>query len=132
MVGEVFATALVAAHRGDEQDSPIAWLLTVARNKLIDAHRHGRVVDDARRRLQMEPLALDDEDLLRIDELTEEGRVAELLEKLPSDQRDAIRARVIEDRDYADIAVELNLSDQVVRQRVSRGLHRLRTALERS
>ncbi|WP_371683492.1 sigma factor-like helix-turn-helix DNA-binding protein [Solirubrobacter soli] len=39
-------------------------------------------------------------------------------------------ARVVDDRDYDEIATELDCSAQVVRQRVSRGLRTLRTHLE--
>ena len=51
---------------------------------------------------------------------------ADLIENLPADQRDAIRAHVLEDRDYADIASSQRLSEATVRKRVSRGLRVLR------
>jgi RNA polymerase sigma-70 factor (ECF subfamily) len=53
-----------------------------------------------------------------------------LVEGLPPDQRDAIRARVIEEREYADIAKDLRCSEAVVRKRVSRALGTLKTQLE--
>ena len=53
-----------------------------------------------------------------------------LLAELPNEQREAIRARVLEERAYADIASQLRCSPQVVRQRVSRGLRTLRTRME--
>ena len=49
-----------------------------------------------------------------------------MVEELPADQRDAIRAHVLEDRDYADIARSARLSEATVRKRVSRGLRVLR------
>jgi RNA polymerase sigma-70 factor (ECF subfamily) len=51
------------------------------------------------------------------------------LAELPAEQRHAIEARVIAERDYADIASELRCSEAVVRKRVSRGLRALRTRL---
>ena len=51
------------------------------------------------------------------------------LAKLPSEQRQAIEARVIGERNYTDIARELRCSEAVVRKRVSRGLRALRTRL---
>ncbi len=52
-----------------------------------------------------------------------------LVEQLPAAQRDAVRSRVLDEREYADIARELGCSELVVRQRVSRGLARLRDQL---
>jgi DNA-directed RNA polymerase specialized sigma24 family protein len=68
------------------------------------------------------------EDLKRIDEL---GGAApldslRLLDALPLEQRSAVRGRVIDGRDYEDLARELGCSELVVRQRVSRGLRALR------
>jgi RNA polymerase sigma-70 factor (ECF subfamily) len=106
-------------------------VLGIARSKLLESRRRGRVEDRARRRLGFEPEALDDEDLARVDELAAaEGRaVLGLVEELPARQRDAVRSHVLEDRDYAEIARDLNCSEMVVRQRVSRGLARLREQL---
>jgi RNA polymerase sigma factor (sigma-70 family) len=55
--------------------------------------------------------------------------VLDLVEQLAERQRTAVRSRVIDGRDYAEIARELNCSELVVRQRVSRGLSRLREQL---
>ena len=51
---------------------------------------------------------------------------AQMVEELPEAQRDAIRAHVLEDREYADIASSQQLSEATVRKRVSRGLKVLR------
>jgi DNA-directed RNA polymerase specialized sigma24 family protein len=50
-----------------------------------------------------------------------------LLDALPAEQRAAVRGRVIDGRDYAELARELDCTELVVRQRVSRGLRTLRT-----
>jgi RNA polymerase sigma-70 factor (ECF subfamily) len=52
-----------------------------------------------------------------------------LLAALPPEQRDAIRAHVLEDRPYRDLADELHVSPATLRQRVSRGLAHLRAAI---
>jgi DNA-directed RNA polymerase specialized sigma24 family protein len=49
-----------------------------------------------------------------------------MVEELPEAQRDAIRAHVLGDREYADIASSQQLSEATVRKRVSRGLKVLR------
>ncbi len=108
----------------------MSWLFGIAHHKLIDAHRTGRAEDRARRCLGLEPIGLYDAEIERIDALTDEAHVLELLEELPSEQRDAIRARVLDDRDYDDIARDQEASSTVIRQRVSRGLKCLRTQMK--
>ena len=80
----------------------------------------------------MEPRALSDADLERIDELVDLERgldLEQLVGDLPADQRQAVLARVVHERDYAQIAAELEVSEAVVRQRVSRGLAGMRARL---
>jgi RNA polymerase sigma-70 factor (ECF subfamily) len=54
-----------------------------------------------------------------------------LVERLPEDECDAVKARVVDEREYAEIAAEMRCSELVVRKRVSRGLGRLREQVER-
>jgi RNA polymerase sigma factor (sigma-70 family) len=132
LAAEVFAASFLAARRFRARGagSAVPWLRGIAQNKLRESRRRGRVEDRARRRLAMEPEMLDDADLARVDELASSGRVLELVELLPERQRVAVRSRVVEGRDYAEIARELECSEMVVRQQVSRGLKRLRTELK--
>ena len=58
-----------------------------------------------------------------------DAEAATLLDGLAADQRRALRAHVIDDEPYGDIAVGLRCSQSVVRKRVSRGLAQLRLAL---
>jgi RNA polymerase sigma factor (sigma-70 family) len=57
-------------------------------------------------------------------------RLEAAVQELPEAQRDAVLARVVEERAYAEIAERMACSEMVVRQRVSRGLSTLRTHLE--
>jgi RNA polymerase sigma-70 factor (ECF subfamily) len=91
--------------------------------------RRGVVADEARRRLECEPVVLDDAALARVGEMGAEGPLLELLDELPTDLREAVKARVLEEHEYPQIAAELECSELVVRKRVSRGLSRLRAAL---
>ena len=45
LLAETFAAALIAIRDGARAlpDEPVAWLMTIARNKLIDSVRRGRV-----------------------------------------------------------------------------------------
>jgi RNA polymerase sigma factor (sigma-70 family) len=108
----------------------VPWLLTIARNTLVSSVRRGVVAEDARRRLGCEPLALSDDALTRVElRASLDLSLEQLLGDLPDDLRDAVTARVLEERDYDEIASQLGCSQQVVRKRVSRGLTRLRSVL---
>jgi RNA polymerase sigma-70 factor (ECF subfamily) len=78
----------------------------------------------------MPALALDDELIERVEAAAGEERALALLAELPADQRGAVSARVLHEREYAEIAAELQCSESVVRKRVSRGLARLRVRLK--
>ncbi len=129
---EVFAAALQNARRYEsEKGPPVAWLLGIARNKLLESRRRGRVESAARQRLGVAPVMLADEDLVRVEELASLDEAAlELVAELPADQREAVLARVVQDRSYQELAAELRCSEAVVRKRVSRGLHTLRARME--
>jgi RNA polymerase sigma factor (sigma-70 family) len=127
---ETFTRALVAVHdNGSELPVvPIAWLLTIARNLLIDAVRRGRVEDATRRQLAMQPLELGNRDLEAIEQAASEADVLRLLrDVLPADQAQAFAARVLDDREYAEIARELKTSESVVRKKVSRARQQLQS-----
>ncbi|HXR29130.1 MAG TPA: RNA polymerase sigma factor [Solirubrobacteraceae bacterium] len=131
LLAETFAALLVVVRDPTRRlpESPIAWLLGTARHLLIDSYRRGRVEAAARTQLAMQPLVLDDGDLRRIEEISAETDIlAELAAVLPPEQFAALRARVIDESDYATIARELRCSEAVVRKRVSRALRTLRTA----
>jgi RNA polymerase sigma-70 factor (ECF subfamily) len=133
LLAETFAAALVAV-RDETRElpaEPVAWLLAIARNKLIDGLRHGRVEQSARDRLGLARLVIHDHDLERAEELIGAVDLASVLaEQLPPDQLAALRARVVDERAYSDIAAELQCSQAVIRKRVSRALRTLRAALE--
>jgi len=133
LLAETFAAALVAV-RDETRElpaEPFAWLLAIARNKLIDSLRHGRVEQSARDRLGLAPLVIHDHDLERVEALISATDLAStLVERLPPDQVDALLARIVDERDYSDIATELQCSQAVIRKRVSRALRTLRAALE--
>ncbi len=130
LTAEVFAAIFLVARRFRARGAGSArpWVLGIARNKLLESRRRGRVEDRARQRLAFEPESLDDDDLVRVDELAAaaDPPTLKLVEELPQRQREAVRSRVLDEREYAEIARELNCSELVVRQRVSRGLARLR------
>jgi RNA polymerase sigma-70 factor (ECF subfamily) len=129
LTAETFAAALRALPRYEPRPEPArGWLFGIARNKLLEALRRGRVEDRARRALAMEPIVLDDADVATL-ELLADTPVVEALASLPDDQRLALTAHHVDGESYAQIAERLACSESVVRQRVSRGLRTLRARL---
>ena len=126
LTAETFAAALVARSRYQPQTAGAgAWLFTIARHKLTDYLRRGRAEGRMRARLAMEPVPLGAEDIEMIRWLGEEV-ATQMVDELPEDQRDVIRAHVLDDQGYAEIARSRHLTEATVRKRVSRGLKGLR------
>jgi RNA polymerase sigma-70 factor (ECF subfamily) len=130
LTAETFAAALRSRRTHDpELGEAKGWLFGIARHVLAGSLRRGRVEDEARRRIGLERLVLDDGALERVVALAG-APVLEALADLPDDQRAAVAGRVVQDRGYDELAAELQCSESVVRQRVSRGLRTLRARLE--
>src|SRR6188472_3238837 len=97
LLAETFASALFAVHDGRAPRGATAapWLLTIARNQLLDALRRGRVEDGARRRLALERVELDFEEMEAVGMDVEAA-----LSALAPDDRAAVRARVLDEQPY--------------------------------
>lgn len=135
LTAETFAAALQQCRRFDpDRGAAVAWLYGIARRNLIDAAERGHVEDRARRRMRVPRMDLDDEALERVEAVASSAHVAkhvaDLLDALPEAQREAIEARVIHGRDYSEIATAAKASETAIRQRVSRGLARLRSGIK--
>lgn len=131
-LAEAFASRRRFRSHGDGSAS--AWLYTIAGRRLGRYLRRLRVDDAARRRLGMERIELAPDDVERIESLIDfehVGReVRQAFDGLRSDQREALRLRVIEGRSYREMARELGCSEETARARVSRGLKRLAAQLD--
>lgn len=133
LAAEVFAAVLLASKRyRADGPSAAAWVMGIAHKKLLMSFRRGRIESNARRRLHFEAVEFEDQDFERVEAAADSGagRLAQLVARLPADERFAVHARVVEERSYKDIAAELACSELVVRKRVSRGLARVREQLE--
>lgn len=136
LTAETFALALRSWRKlgglGPEQQR--AWLFTVARRQLAHYLRRATVERRAVQRLGMQIPQVDNDDLLLIERragLPELRRTVALeLARLSSSQREALRLRVVEERSYREISLQLGVSEQTARARVSRGLRALAHALE--
>jgi RNA polymerase sigma factor (sigma-70 family) len=106
-----------------------AWLYTIARRQLSRFVRRQRVESQWRRRFGMEQLLVAPDALERAEELIDLGKVrdhvAEALDGLKGDIREAVVLRVVDGMSYSEAACLAGCSEALMRQRVSRGLKRL-------
>jgi RNA polymerase sigma factor (sigma-70 family) len=134
LTAEVFASALEHADRFDDRRlagaNAAPWLFAIAHTTLLKSFRRGRVAADARRRIGMEPFALEDDAYARVEAIASiELDLDQLLAALPEEQRVALLARIVEEREYGEIAAQLRCSELVIRKRVSRALTTLRSSI---
>lgn len=136
MLGETFAVALEGRRRfrGSADDAARAWLYGIARHHLADHYRRTGAQRRALARLGIERRPLTDIEYERIEDLASSrelrDHVAEELETLPVDQREAVRLRVVEEQGYQALSEALGISQDTARARVSRGLQALRVAID--
>ena len=114
LTAEVFASVLEHADSFDDRrpagGNAAPWLFAIARTTLLKSFRRGRVASDARRRIGMEPLVLEDDAYARVDAIASiDPHLDDLVAALPEEQRVALLARIVEERDYGDIAAQLRL-----------------------
>lgn len=135
LTAETFAAAILAAGRfRDEGQCAVGWLLGIARNLLGRSWQRGQIERRARQRLGVETVACSEASLERVEALIDDADLANpllvALDALPATQREAIRAHVLDEEPYAELAERLGVPEATLRQRVSRGLARLRTTME--
>jgi RNA polymerase sigma-70 factor, ECF subfamily len=132
LVAETFACAFRDRERfrGSDEREQAAWLYGIARHRLIDFMRRGRVERTALERLGFERRPLTDGEYERVEELAGlaevRERIAAGLDGLAGEQRAALQLRVVEERSYADVARAMGVSEQTARARVSRALRAMR------
>ncbi|MCW2985973.1 MAG: polymerase sigma factor [Conexibacter sp.] len=135
LMAETFAElfAHIDAFRGESEEQGRAWMWTVARHQLYRWRERGIVEKRSIERLGVPIATLGQVEYERIEDLADLQRVRPQLEKamdqLASEQRQALQLRVLEHREYDDIARECGASAQVIRARVSRGLRQLAKSL---
>jgi RNA polymerase sigma factor (sigma-70 family) len=130
LAAESFAAALLGASRFDRHRGPAsAWLFGIVHHQMSAYRRRGAVEARAQRRLAMERVVLDEQDVALLDQLAVEPVASGLLAELPPDQRDAVRGHVLRGRSYRQLSAETGVAEATLRQRVSRGLAGLRARL---
>ena len=99
-----------------------SWLLTIAHNKAIDAHRARK-----RRAVPVEDIADEAAPAVALDG---EAELWEAVRGLPTKQRASIIHRFVNDLPYVEIGRIVGCSEAAARQNVRAGLASLRGALE--
>ncbi|HEX4364652.1 MAG TPA: RNA polymerase sigma factor [Solirubrobacteraceae bacterium] len=131
VVSETFFIALARRGRYRAQhDTARLWLIGIAVRRLADARRREQREFSRADRARAQLITQLDRDTYA--HLTQDGAASDALADLPEPERVAVLAHVVHDRSYAEIAAALGLSQVAARKRVSRGLARLRTRLERT
>jgi RNA polymerase sigma factor (sigma-70 family) len=129
LTSETFAVALESVARYDRAKGDArGWLFGIAKITMLSSYRQQRAEQSARRRLGMTVAGYSDEDWeeaeARIDAAL--PGLIEGIEQLPRAERRAVVARVLDERDYSEIAASEQATEAAIRQRVKRGLGRLR------
>jgi RNA polymerase sigma-70 factor, ECF subfamily len=131
LTAETFAQAFEHRHRfrGQSDAEAAGWLYGIARHQLGRYARKGVIHRKAVERLGIELPAMGEEDQQRVVELAGLAElrksVADAFASLPSEQREALQLRVIDEHAYPDVAASLGVSEQTARARVSRALRRI-------
>lgn len=130
---ETFARLIVQGRRvRPSSDGTIwPWLAVIGRNLLRDWQRRGAIEAQARHRLNL-PISPEEatDPLARIEATQLDEGLNNGLARLSLDQRTAVTARVIQKRDYSEIASATGATEATVRRRVSRGLRAMQTFLQ--
>jgi RNA polymerase sigma factor (sigma-70 family) len=132
LTAETFAQAWFVRDRfRDEADGTAApWVYGIARNVLLMSIRRGALERRATERLGLQerldrPEGVEDP----VPESSWAQGADELLDTLPEHEREAVRLRVLEDLEYADVASALGTTPAAARVRVHRGLKALKRHL---
>lgn len=128
LTAETFAQALASRHRfrAGGSGSAVRWLFGIAANVLATSARSASRQQRVRDALEITVPTMDDPQLRRIEQAGETPEVLAALADLPPDQRDAVRAYVLGDLSYEEIAAQAGTTNAAARKRVSRGLAALR------
>src|SRR4051794_24890877 len=134
LTAETFATALSSARQFSGDGAAVGWLLGIARNHHLHLLRRGRVENRAQAKLGLERAPLSEASTERVDALLDaerpDGPVLRALAGLTVGQREAVVGFVLDERPYEELAAAFDVPEATVRQRVSRGLTRLRASIE--
>lgn len=115
-------------------DSPKAYLYTAVRNRCIDAIRRRRQDVDLDS-LENEPLPVEEDAVISDEEAVDnsfrEARVWDAIDRLPAKRRRIFLMSRRDGMKYSEIARTLGLSENTVRNQVSRALETIRQGVRK-
>jgi RNA polymerase sigma-70 factor, ECF subfamily len=136
LMSDCFTIALERRHqfRGSDDDALSGWLWSIAQSVLREYERRDESARRSARRLGRERRTLTDKEIERIEDLAASrslrDAVARSLDRLPKDQREAVRLRIVEGLPYSEVAARMGLTPSGTRTRVTRAMRTLRGMLE--
>jgi RNA polymerase sigma factor (sigma-70 family) len=112
-------------HTYNPNKKALPWLFTIARNVIIDIHS----LRFKQYEVLVEELPEKHEESIENDAME---TIHNILEHLDSSDRDLILRRFINEESYENMASELNMKPEALRQRLSRSLRKIREIFNHS
>lgn len=135
LVQEAFTAYWMKQAAGDGIDSPRAYLYTAVRNRCIDAIRRQRRQDVDLDSLEEEILPVEDDVVISDEEAADnsvkEARIWSAIDCLPAKRRRIFLMSRRDGMKYSEIASTLGLSENTVRNQVSRALEAIRQGVKK-
>ena len=133
LTSETFAVALESVGRFDAAKGDArGWLFGIAKITMLSTYRKQQAEQSARQRLGLTVEGFSDEAWEEAEARIDASlpNIVDGLEDLPRAERLAVIARILDERDYSEIAASEQATEAAIRQRVKRGLGRLRKRAE--
>lgn len=125
---EVFVAAWRARHRFDPSRASLrTWLMGIARNKVIDAHRHAGRRPRSADGTEVEPVAVEP---AAVDQMADRMVLADALSQLPERARAVVELSFFEQLSHQEIADKVGMPLGTVKSDIRRSLDKLRRELE--
>ena len=137
IVGEAFAQALNQRKkfRGESIEDARGWIFGIAKNLVLGYYKSGVVERKTMEKLEFNRVIMDQEEVIDEPELSENDLrklIDSTLDAIKPEYREAITLRYLDGCEYPEIASKLNVTEDVIRARVSRGMKQIRAIVAAS